>query len=363
MSELVKNMKQTRTLGFKPYGHDFKPIANNISHKTLFSYRRSALNGRLSHGAPGATFMKKASISLLDNEIEIYLSTHGGIRGPLSPRDIEHIMKRIKTLREDYGIEHPDEQALITIQRIARERRHSPRTEILNRWTLKYWAAACGININLDPNKGSVAVPAPKQRKRNPTGKAVSDKVVRLLLDDPEMPLRDKALIAVLAYGGERVTETCMLQISDVNLERRALFYRAEATKDNEDRWAFIKGIEPWSLLTRWIDARAKWLTAKGKSTDLLFITDDGKPMNEDNVRKMCYRCEKRHPEIKTMLPPGEKHLHPHLFRHAAAMKWVRAGDVKQAQHQLGHRNISTTVLYLADDEQAREKTSAGLTY
>jgi hypothetical protein len=44
-------------------------------------------------------------------------------------------------------------------------------------------------------------------------------------------------------------------------------------------------------------------------------------------------------------------------------MMWVREGDVKQAQHQLGHRSLSTTALYLADDEAARQKTSVRLSY
>lgn len=55
------------------------------------------------------------------------------------------------------------------------------------------------------------------------------------------------------------------------------------------------------------------------------------------------------------------RHIRPHMFRHAAATNWLRAGfTLREVQHLLGHANIATTQRYLhvEDSEIAKKMRS-----
>jgi site-specific recombinase XerD len=71
-----------------------------------------------------------------------------------------------------------------------------------------------------------------------------------------------------------------------------------------------------------------------------------GRPLTYSNAQQLVERAAAR----------AGFHAHPHLFRHSAATRWLRAGvpiDVVQAL--LGHANAASTAVYLhATDEDKR---------
>ncbi|HHH81357.1 MAG TPA: hypothetical protein ENL35_00005 [Chloroflexi bacterium] len=73
---------------------------------------------------------------------------------------------------------------------------------------------------------------------------------------------------------------------------------------------------------------------------DRLFLTADGRPLSRNAVGQMVARLKRR---------TGIPRLHPHLFRHTFAVRYlVNGGDVFSLQRILGHKSLEMTRRYIA---------------
>ncbi len=146
---------------------------------------------------------------------------------------------------------------------------------------------------------------------------------------------RVRALVLVLLGTGLRVSECARLQVQDVNVATGAVHVRPFGSGlKSRGRTVFL------GKATR----KAVWLYMTGRENleadDPLFSTQDDHPMNRHSIRQLLSRLGRR---------AGVKKVHPHRFRHTAAIQYLRnGGDVFTLQRLLGHSSLGTVNRYLA---------------
>lgn len=157
--------------------------------------------------------------------------------------------------------------------------------------------------------------PAPRSLRNIP-----SESDVKALFDACE-DQRDRALIHLLASTGIRWGEIPMLR-SQVRGDH---FYTAEG----KTGMRMVPLPEPVAdSLQRTGDRRHLW------------VTPDGRPMALSGLHIRFRRLRDR----ARNLP----HITPHLLRHFFAVQFLESGgDLRALQEILGHRDISTTAIYL----------------
>lgn len=144
--------------------------------------------------------------------------------------------------------------------------------------------------------------------------------------------VREKAILATLAYSGIRNKELCGLKVRDVDMANN--FIRVFAGKGKKDRVVCIAP-ECSKLLICYLEQH------KRKPEDWLFTTlRVGNKYHTGDLRKLCKVVVKR--------AGIEKRVYPHLLRHSLATNLLNRGaNIFTVQHQLGHAFIDTTMVYL----------------
>ena len=142
-----------------------------------------------------------------------------------------------------------------------------------------------------------------------------------------EPNLRDRAILALLAFAGLRRGEVIAASTGDYSRESRSLRVRGKGSKDR---------VVPLHAVA--IRALETYLAARGPlgARDPLFVSWRG-------------RIGKR-PIINAVARAGRRlgiRLHPHLFRHTFATELLnRRADLRVIQTLLGHESLETTEIY-----------------
>ena|SRR5690348_8251396 len=146
---------------------------------------------------------------------------------------------------------------------------------------------------------------------------------------------RDMTLVMLMAAHGLRVSELIDLRWADIDLDtaRGASIY-VRRLKNGKPSTQPLCGPEVRALrkLEQW-----GWESSGG----FVFVSEQGGPMSDSNVRKMIARLGRA---AGLSFP-----VHPHMLRHACGYRLVNQEkplSIRQIQDYLGHRNISNTVWY-----------------
>lgn len=172
--------------------------------------------------------------------------------------------------------------------------------------------------LALPPVKGSKSLPA-----------VFSQKEIKQLLKTPKL-LKHRVLFALIYDCGLRISEVKRLEVSDLSIDRRQLHIRE--SKHKKDRYVpvskhAIRGIESYLNTSRPV----KWLF-NGKVR--------GTQMSREGIRHAFRSCIK-----KTGI---SKNVCIHTLRHSYATHLLEMGlDIVSVKSQLGHAEISTTMMYL----------------
>lgn len=138
-----------------------------------------------------------------------------------------------------------------------------------------------------------------------------------------------KLLIYLLLDSGCRANELLNIRIRNIDFEEKMI--RLEKTKTKEKRFVFF------SQMTA--DLLEKYLAMEPKRSILFWNYHSYKPFTYRNLTALMTRIRK---EL------GIKDLHPHMFRHTCATMLVENDcPLDTVQQILGHKNISTTQIYL----------------
>ena len=163
---------------------------------------------------------------------------------------------------------------------------------------------------------------------------------------------RDRALLALVAQTGLRVSELIGLCCADVHLGTGA-----HVSCLGKGRKLRITPLTAGmvAVLRAWLAERA------GQPTEPLFSTQNGRALSRDAVE---HRLAK-YVEIAARSCPsvGQKTVTMHVLRHTAAMRLLRSGiDTSVIALWLGHEQIETTQIYLHADLEIKERALAKTT-
>jgi len=186
-----------------------------------------------------------------------------------------------------------------------------------------------GMNlINHDP---TVSIEQPKLSKHLP--KVLSVQEVDLLLAQ-DLPKIQKAMLEFLYATGLRVSELANLKIQSLNLKHA---YVRCFGKGSKERIVPIGKIAK-DAITTYLEERTIIVEKLEKTTDYLFLHDDGRKITRQDVYDLIRKL-------------GEdilhKHISPHTLRHSFATHMLENGaDLRIVQELLGHSDVATTQLY-----------------
>lgn len=139
---------------------------------------------------------------------------------------------------------------------------------------------------------------------------------------------RDKAIIAVLASTGLRVSELCNIELDDIDSENNIKILG----KGQKKRLVHLN-----SKTKRYIDS---YLKVRKNGCDKLFVNNRGNAMTQHTINHTLKTIGKR---------SGIENIHPHMLRHYLATALLDSGvPIEQIQLVLGHSSINTTLRYAA---------------
>ena len=251
-------------------------------------------------------------MSRTDTIIHMYLTEAGNRQ--LSPKTINGYDWALSKLAAAFPDRLPDDPAVL-LDFIGRQELSQTSRHDLWRATRTFWRWAVSKNLAEDVME---SVPAPRTRPTIP--RAFTDDEVARLLAVPKTR-RDTALLAVPLDTGIRVGELA-------SLKRSAIGHRSLTVsgKVGERTVPISPGVR--ELLLELGDGDNVWIGRQGPMTT---------PGIQTVIRKLLYQAR--------ILPPKAG---PHALRHTFALNYIRrGGDVFSLQRILGHRSVSTTMIYV----------------
>ena len=143
---------------------------------------------------------------------------------------------------------------------------------------------------------------------------------------------RDFAIVSVLAYSGIRVSELCNLDVEDIEYQNRTL--RIRHGKGDKDRDVMISQ-ECISAINEYLKHRP----APSDGATALFLNKFHRRFRYKDIENMVRKYAG-----KSGLT---KRITPHVLRHTLATNMLAHGcPVAFIQKQLGHNDITTTMIY-----------------
>lgn len=214
------------------------------------------------------------------------------------------------------------------------------RTTLARRTSAVRTFTAWALRTGLAPTDSGARLQAPRAHRVLPTVlrpeqaehvlSAAASGAAQL---DP-VTLRDHLVLELLYATGVRVGELCLVDLADVDDERRLLRVHGKGGKQRSVPF----GVPAERALRAWRQhGRARLATATSGSA-LLLGTRGGR-LDQRAVRRVVHQA--------VTAVPGVPDLAPHGMRHSAATHLVEGGaDLRVVQELLGHATLSSTQLY-----------------
>lgn len=183
-------------------------------------------------------------------------------------------------------------------------------------------------------NNPMILISCPKKEKKLPNYLKYQD-LEKLFdsIDTTSYGQRDILILEMLYSTGIRIGELVNIKIKDISFNERKILVLGKGNKERE----VFYGSRCEELLDRYLkDGRKKIIK---EETDYLFISNSGKKITDDGVRKIIKEIVKKSGlNIKVT---------PHTLRHTFATHMLDDGaDLKTVSDLLGHENLSTTTIY-----------------
>jgi site-specific recombinase XerD len=160
--------------------------------------------------------------------------------------------------------------------------------------------------------------------------------------------IRDRALLLTLFNTGARVQEMLDIRTCDLQLDRPT-FVRLRG-KGRKERLCPL-----WPETVASLRALLSALPSSSADAVPVFRNHRGEPMTRFGVRYLLRRYAERARNVAPTL--ATKRVHPHTYRHSAAVHLLRAGvDLVTISHWLGHASIETTNRYAAIDLETKRE-------
>lgn len=173
------------------------------------------------------------------------------------------------------------------------------------------------------------------------------EKVLKAVEDDanPRLKNRELCIISLALSTGLRISAISQMNIEDINFETNTVH-----VIEKEEYYRDIPfGTKMRGLLLSWIKDRELYFD--GTDEGALFISQHKNRLSNDAIRDLVNKYTKC----------LGKHIKVHDLRKSTATNLARQGfDIRTIQEFMGHKNISTTQVYVAVlDEDTKRATEA----
>lgn len=180
----------------------------------------------------------------------------------------------------------------------------------------------------------------------------LDDDEVRAILEavDPRKPdgQRDYALLLTLFNTGARVQE--LLDVRPIDLQLDPPCHVLLCGKGRKERVCPL-----WPDTAESLRALLTAAPRTAAATEPVFRNHRGEPMTRFGVRYILRRYAERAEAAAPTL--ARKRVHPHTYRHSAAVHLLRAGvDPVTISQWLGHASVETTNRYAVVDLETKRK-------
>ena len=143
---------------------------------------------------------------------------------------------------------------------------------------------------------------------------------------------------------GLRISETCALSLSDIDIEQGRIFVRQG--KGGKDRVVLFDAEQTGELLSTYIAGPRNENEVVGNH-HALFVNSVGRPLQERTVQRTL-KMLANDAQIDPM------RVTPHTLRHQFAFAMLEHGaDIVTIQRLLGHSDLNTTRIYLEVTDQS----------
>lgn len=281
----------------------------------------------------------------LAEEFKSYLINNRGLKG----KTITHGVRWLdRFLNHRFGNEFPDISCLTTYDvydfighlhgtnKACRDK--SIPSHLRNVFRYFHWA---GLNSKDIAN----SVPSAKIQKNNIPRFLPSEQVNRLVnaaLESPSAPLRNYAIMLVLARLGLRSQEVAKIQLEDLKWASGNIVIRGkgdlidEVPMTNEIGTAIVNYLQN----ERRGSSRALFVTSKPPFKSL---------KNGGSLRRILVDCYER-----TNINPPQRYIGTHILRHSLATEMLAKGaNLSQISQLLRHKSRDTTTIYAKYDIDA----------
>jgi len=204
------------------------------------------------------------------------------------------------------------------------------------KWAVRF--SACGLTLDVIAG----ALRSPRNHVERPYN----------VLTDPELAAvlaatkstRDRALIAVMAGAGLRVSEAVNLDVADVREDLAGTgILHVRHGKGDKDRLVPTSA-SVVQLVKAHLAETGRTLTSEGP----LFRARDRGAGKRDRKRLTAHAAYIVVGEVVKLASVAAKRISPHSLRHTYAMRYLRAGgNIVALAEILGHANVTTTQRYL----------------
>jgi integrase/recombinase XerD len=189
------------------------------------------------------------------------------------------------------------------------------------------WCVETGL-LHENPMR-AITMRVPRTLPRVPE----DDHVRKLLTACPDTfeGRRNKALVALLADSGLRISEALRLRIEDVRFGERTIAVRQG--KGSKDGVGFL-GAETAKLLREWFQVRHD-----AQPEDFVFADVHGRPFSRSHACHVLHRLS-----VRAGLP---RKVGPHALRHYAATSILKqTGDLELVRQVLRHESLTMALRY-----------------
>ncbi|WP_119343815.1 tyrosine recombinase XerC [Facilibium subflavum] len=187
------------------------------------------------------------------------------------------------------------------------------------------------------PHSPAYGIKAPKAAKKLPKTLDVDQMQQALnIKTDDTLLIRDLAMLELIYGSGLRLSELVNIKLQDIDFSQGIIHVTGKGNKDR---------IVP--IGSHAINAIQQWLTKRqllALQNECLFPGKSAPSISPRTVQKRFEKFAQYY---------ADRHIHPHMLRHAFASHLLESSkDLVAVQKLLGHSDISTTQIYTHLDFQ-----------
>jgi integrase len=157
------------------------------------------------------------------------------------------------------------------------------------------------------------------------------------------------SILAVCCDTGLRPMEVGRATTGWVNLKDSELVIPMEEATKDKDNWECALSTQSVSALEKWLTERQ--VNETYHDTDALWLNRIGNPYNTRTLNHLFDKL------IETAgIEPRNRHLTWYSIRRGVATVWANEEGVHNAQAQLRHKSIETTMKYVHSESSRRKK-------